>query len=40
MEEEIPPFSPQDDFKFMSDITIDGEFYLRIFEPFEQIIFL
>lgn len=31
MGDEIPQFSSPDDFKFMTDITIDGKFYYTIF---------
>lgn len=31
MGDEIPQFSSPDDFKFMTDITIDGEFYYKTF---------
>lgn len=40
MEEEIPRFSSQDDFKFMSDITIDGEFFLLILNNIASEFFL
>lgn len=39
MEEEIPQFSSPDDFKFMTDITIDGESYFKLFGWFYWYIF-